>query len=94
MYPRVFFAWRNNSVGIYDPVKRIHRRPPKFFVPGTGDIFVLCRDGLFISIEVKRETGIVSQDQFKFIDKVNEFKGYSFVARSLKDVVDRLARMI
>jgi len=94
LFPRKFLAWPNNSTGTYDPVRKIFRRPPKHFLPGTGDIFVLCSNGMFISIECKSPKGRVRPEQDVFIDKVNEFKGYSFVARSLDDVVNRLGRLV
>jgi hypothetical protein len=40
----------------------------------------------FLSVEVKNKTGALSQEQTKWLEKVNESGGRGIVARSVKDI--------
>lgn len=83
---RKIFVWRNNSVGVYDPVKRLYRKNmSKFSLNGTSDILGII-EGKLLAIEVKSETGRVSDAQKKFLNEVNAQGGVAFVARNVMDV--------
>jgi len=99
LYPHRFLAWPNSSTGIFDPVRKCFRKPAKYFLPGTGDIFVLVKEtpttnAIFVSIECKSKTGKVRPDQEIFINSVNDFGAYSFVARTLDEVINRLGKLV
>ena len=82
------FAWKNQSVGIYDPVKKIYRKPNnRFHLKGVSDIIGTIQ-GRMLAIEVKTEKGVISPEQRIFIARINEEGGIAFVARS----VDQVAR--
>lgn len=50
----VCFAWKNQSVGIFDPIKKIYRRPNnRFHIKGTSDV-IGSYNGKVIAIEVKK----------------------------------------
>jgi hypothetical protein len=84
------FAWKNQSVGIFDPVKKVYRRPMnKYHMIGVSDILGVY-DGKFLAIEVKTQSGVVSNEQRSFINQINREGGIAFVARSLDDVVTHL----
>ena len=62
-----FVVWRNNIVGIYDPVKKVFRKN-KSQKLGVSDIIGFRKsDGKFIAIEVKigKDKKSVSQNMFK-----------------------------
>ena len=56
---------------------------------GVSDIIGIWK-GRFLAIEVKTQTGRVSEYQQRFIDRVIEEGGIAFVARSVDDVIDGL----
>lgn len=86
------FVWKVNTVGVYDPVKKIYRSPKsKHILSGVSDI-VGVLDGKFIAIEVKKKTGKVSEEQRLFIDNIINNGGHADVARSLADAIKLLKK--
>ena len=79
------FCWQNDSVGIYDPVKKIFRRKAKHALNGVSDILG-CWHGRFFAIEVKSAKGQVSDAQAEFMRNIELAGGIAFEARSLEDV--------
>src|ERR1700679_1178875 len=58
------FAFKVNTVGIYDPVKKLYRKNwNPYIIKGTHDIIGICY-GKFFSIEVKSSSGKLTQDQY------------------------------
>ena len=82
--------WKNNSVGVYDPIKKVHRKPGKHHRNGVSDILGVDGSGRFIAIEVKTSKGKLSENQKIFIQDINNHGGLAFVARSVDDVRERL----
>ena len=82
--------WRNNSTGVYDPVKKCFRRTSKFHRNGIADILGIRSDGTFVAIEVKTEKGRLTDNQKSFLKDIEDNNGVAFVARSIEDVRDRL----
>lgn len=84
------FAWKNQSVGVFDPTKKVFRmnRSPHH-LKGVSDILGFLPNGKFLAIEVKTQTGRVTPEQQSFIDQVNALGNVAFVARSLDDVLKR-----
>lgn len=60
-----FFAWRNNSTGVYDRTAGGYRKPPPFCINGVSDIIAL-REGKTYFIEVKTSSGVQRVDQILF----------------------------
>ena len=56
---------------------------------GVPDILV-CLDGRFIGIEVKKEDGVVSKMQEHHIKSIKASGGIAFIARSVDDVYREL----
>lgn len=80
------FAWKNKTMGVYDPVIKAYRKSNnKHVYKGVPDIIGVC-NGKFIAIEVKTEKGVVSKDQKKFIERLSNHGARVLVARSLSDV--------
>ncbi len=85
-------CWPNDSVGIFDPVKKIYRKnKSKFHRNGVSDILGIWKKR-FLAIEVKSPTGRLTDDQKKFIDEIAANGGIAFVARSVEDVAFELSR--
>ena len=88
LLPGTYF--KNNTVGIYDPIKKVHRKPGKHHRNGVSDILGIDANGRFVAIEVKTPSGKVSDNQKLFIEDINKHGGIAFVARSVDDVRERL----
>lgn len=81
------FAWKSNTVGIYDPVKKIFRKSRnKYAINGVSDILGVFR-GKFLAIEVKRpDNKKRPEDQISFITQIKKNDGIAFFASSVEDV--------
>ena len=82
------FAWKNNSVGIYDPIRKVYRRTRnRFAINGVADIIGIYK-GRFLAIEVKtpKTKNRVSEDQRRFLDNISGHGGIAFVATGIEDV--------
>lgn len=95
------FVFKINTVGIYDPIKRVYRTPSANVVKGTSDILGIAY-GKFIAIEVKTPKTIKpflksskERDlrQKAFIAKINDMGGAGLIASSLEDVIPWLERL-
>jgi len=64
--------------------------PIRFGQKGHSDIAGIMCDGRGIYIEVKSETGKISPEQGYFRDMILKHKGIHIIARSEKDVEDKL----
>ena len=85
------FCWKNDSVGIFDPVKKVYRsNQNQNRIKGVSDILGII-DGKFVAIEVKSETGKLRPEQKVFIQEIVSNGGVAFVARSLKEAAQTLA---
>ena len=92
MFRRDVFVFPIDSVGIFDPIRKIYRKKnSRFHIKGVSDILGITSKGVFLAIEVKSEKGAVRPDQKIFLDRISEMGGISFVARSVSDVVSALA---
>jgi penicillin-binding protein-related factor A (putative recombinase) len=87
------FAFKVNTVGIFDPVKKVFRRNMnRFIVKGTSDILGVSR-GKMIAIEVKTPESYKKMDhrmeqQLSFIERVKHSGGYGLVTYSLDGVIE------
>jgi len=84
-------AWPTASVGLFDPTKKVYRRPGKHFRPGVSDILGIWL-GWPLAIEVKAPRGKPTEAQERFLDDFRKAGGIGFVARSIDDVERELAR--
>jgi hypothetical protein len=83
---RGIFCWQNDSVGIYDPVKKVYRKNSgKYKIPGVSDILGIYKSKP-LAIEVKTAKGKTTQSQDLFLERFQAEGGIAFVARSIKDV--------
>ena len=84
------YAWKVQSVGVYDQAKKTFRTPGRLYRRGVSDILGILPDGRLLSIEVKSATGRLSEHQKIFLDEITSRRGLAFVARSIEDVEDKL----
>ena len=82
-----YFFWRNNTVGVYDPVNKTYRNPPKYSMNGVSDL-ILCEEGVTHFIEVKSETGRQTDSQSEFQEMCEDNDIPYYVVRSLQDLVE------
>lgn len=89
------FAWKVNTVGVFDTAKGIYRRPNSpFIIKGVADIIGVAEGGLFFAIEVKKASGSKrSEDQKKFIDKVNRMGGFACFASTVMEAQSLLEKI-
>jgi penicillin-binding protein-related factor A (putative recombinase) len=83
------FAWKNQSVGIYDAKRGAYRKPGKYQLSGVADILGIL-NGKFLAIEVKSANGVLSENQRVFIRGINELGGIAFVSRSVTQTFEQL----
>lgn len=91
LFKRGIFAWKNQSVGIFDPIRKIYRKSNNpFHIKGVSDVLGILPGGRLLAIEVKSKVGRPSPEQILFIDKINKSGGLAFIARSVEEVEERL----
>lgn len=84
------FCWPNDSVGIFDPIKKIYRkRHSQYHLNGVSDILGIY-EGKLLAIEVKSKTGRLSPEQVWFLAEVKAKGGIAFMARGIEDVEKNL----
>lgn len=87
------FFWPIDSVGIWDPVKKIYRSKNSIFhIRGVSDILGVYQ-GKPVAIEVKTPTGRLSDHQKLFLTRFSYAGGIALVARSLEDVKQEFKKL-
>ncbi len=78
------YVWRNNTVGVFDPVKKIYRQNVTH--RGVGDVIGVTKDGRHIEFEIK--IGRDSQNEFQIAHEKEIVKrnGLYFVVKDESDV--------
>jgi hypothetical protein len=78
-------AWRNNQ---------FHVSGKSFSgMTGCSDIIGIYK-GRFLAIEVKTSEGILSIEQGRFLDKINDHGGIAIVARCINDVMNVMTNRV
>lgn len=82
------FAFKVNTVGIFDPVKKIYRKNKNpFLIKGTSDILGSFK-GRFFAIEVKRShREKLSEAQLSFLSQVSRHGGIAVRTNSLDGMI-------
>ncbi len=83
-----FYAWRNNSTGLFDPKAGRYRKPQGFAISGVSDI-IAFRDGITYFIEVKGPMGELRKSQAAFGAQCARRGVPYMVVRSLEELVGR-----
>lgn len=82
---RRIFAWKVQTVGIYDQKIGGYRKAGANYMRGVADIIGIY-NGRLLAIEVKSRIGKLSELQKIFLQRVREEGGIAMVARSIEDV--------
>lgn len=91
--PGVYISGRTNNNAVYDRARGCYR---KFNgIPGLSDIQALAMHGVFprgtfAAIECKSETGVVSDDQYKYLKAVARSGNTAVVIRHVSELVQLL----
>ena len=87
----VFFS-KPAKIDVYpgDVIIRKAKRINFGLVNGAGDYVGFSRDGKFISIEVKTETGKIREGQIEFADAVNKSGGIAGIIRTEEEGLELL----
>lgn len=95
-YQQHCFAFKVNTVGIWDEKRQMYRKNQNpFVIPGTSDVFSICY-GKFVALEVKTPITIKRYlnyptkrdlDQRAFLDQVNLNGGLGKCVSSLDEVI-------
>lgn len=86
VHAKVAWAKRANS-----GAARLKGQYVRFGFPGCSDIIGQLYDGRFLAIEVKTDDGKPTEEQQKFLARVNRHKGVAGICRSVQDV-DKLLK--
>lgn len=84
-----FWAWENQTVGIWDPGKKIYRKKNSL-VKGAPDILAVDWDDRSIMVEIKTGRDRLSADQTIFMCEVLIRNGIYIIAANTQDVIDGL----
>lgn len=88
------FAFKVNTMGVFDPVKKIYRKSNnRFAVNGVSDIIAQHKHIGTIFIEVKTPKGRQSDAQKLFEANVKSYNGCYLLVRSLDDVRQALLEL-
>lgn len=80
-------AWKNKSIGTFDPTRKVFRRSnDPFSQKGTSDILGIW-SGKMLCIEVKSAKGRITPEQKQFLSEMASLGALCLVARSLEDVI-------
>lgn len=89
LHPDIAFVRRMNS-GALPTAKGGFVR---FGFAGCPDVWAQSKSGRLIVCEVKSLSGVIRKEQDAFLRLVNENGGFGFVARSVNDVINALAKI-
>ena len=79
-----YFVWRNNTTGVWDPVKKVFRTN-KTALKGVADIVGLRYDSTFIAVEIKTGRDKLSSDQETFKCNIENHNGIYIIAKDFDD---------
>jgi len=80
LHSQGIFAWRNNTVGVWDEKRKRYRTNPHT-LKGVSDILGLFDDGTFLAVECKSATGRLTPEQIDFMGEIE---------RQRRDILDMI----
>lgn len=66
------FFWRQNTTGLYDPIKKSFRKMPKYAMKGVADVIVITDGGYAVFLEIKRQGEKLRPEQKVFQELCNK----------------------
>lgn len=87
-------AWRQNTVGVWDPVRKIYRKHASQ-IKGVSDVIGYQRgSGRFVAVEIKTGKDRLSQEQRAFLIDVADAGGISIVANTYEQFINQLTELL
>lgn len=83
----VGMAWRNNTVGVFDPARKIYRRSADRSAIGTADV-IACIAGKYWEIEVKAGKDRQSEGQREHEKRVAAAGGSYIIVRTIDEFIN------
>jgi hypothetical protein len=84
-----FKAWRNNTIGVYDPVRQVFRKNPHQ-LNGVPDIIGFSRyTAKFIAVEVKTGRDRASDAQKAFLGELAKAGGIAMIVKDYDDFIQQ-----
>jgi hypothetical protein len=80
-------AWRNNTVAVYDPKRKVYRRSGDRSAIGTADV-VACVEGRYYEFEVKVGNDRMSEGQRAHQKRVIDSAGIYIVVHSTDEFLN------
>ena len=80
---RKIFAYRSQSIGLWDSKKGVYRTSG---VRGVPDITAILKGGVYCGIEVKSAKGKLSEAQEEFSERIVEAGAYYLVVHSVDEL--------
>jgi len=85
LFIKGIFAWRSNTTGLFDPVRKMYRTAAKV---GVSDILAVFKPyGTLYAIEVKTGKDKLRSEQKGFLRNIQSMGGVSLVVHSFEDFV-------
>lgn len=88
-----FFFWRQNNTPIYDPIRKLFRKFPKYAIKGLPDIQIIHK-GKTIFLEVKKKGMYQSNEQKEFEKSAKKNGADYFVVKSLEEAIKSLSDIL
>lgn len=85
------WAWRNNTIGVFDPVKKVFRRN-KHSLRGAADIIGLTQKGQFLSVELKTGKDKMSIHQEYFREQITNHGGIYLCVKDFDDFLKQFSQ--
>lgn len=79
-------AWKNQSVGIYDPTRKTFRSRSKYQIKGVSDILGIYK-GRMLCLEVKTQKGRLSPEQKQFLEEMQALGAATACVRSVPEAL-------
>ncbi len=83
-------VYKIQNIGMFDPIKRVYRKPSKNYIPGVPDIYTNLPNGRAVWIEVKNRAGRPTEDQLKQINELQSSLAIAFISRSVWQTYNQL----
>lgn len=80
-------AWRNNSMGVYDPLKGVYRKTNT--MAGTPDIICILQGGQFLGIEIKTGKDSMSRAQTTFMNHSRKLGALYWIVFNTTDFINK-----
>lgn len=84
------YAWKNHSMGVYDPMRKTFRRLSGFAIKGVSDILGI-HNGKMICLEVKSAKGRLRPEQREFLEKMTSLGAVCGVVRNWSEALSVLS---